>query len=295
MQLRECPQVTDSIDVLPEYSKKTQYEDIYVNDSLEYAMKINSDNGRAIYVPVEKIEIGINDDNKISALVSRTDIPDEVIRDFLDVYTQQKEIGSSDFKAVLFAPSAETASGSPDVFYHKDSYGRDMMGYKYFYYNLSTGWKDVKRGTGTKSAASSITNAALITAGMANKYVSYIQGGANLLQAFYNHYGVNNVTASTSDYLEARLVWDETKQYTYAYDGAWQLGLYTSYIIVKKIGIEEYYYKSGKVPYTSDRTVNVHIYSKHYYDPWDYASQHMYNHVEESITWKTNGITFYFS
>lgn len=275
------------------YSKKTQYEGIYANDAYDYAMKVD-DNGISRYIPLEKIEIGINEDNKVREFSRRTDIPKEVIQDFIEVYEQQKKIGSSNFKAVLFTPAPEIKASSPDVFYHQDSSGRDMMGYKYFYYNLSTGWKDVKRGTGTKTVASSLTNVALITAGMANKYISYAQSGANLLQVFYNHYGVNNVTASTSDYLEARLVWDETKQYTYAYDGEWKLGLYTSYVIVKKIGVEEYFYKSGKAPYTSDRTVNVHIYSKHYYNPWDYASAHMYNYVEEGITWKSNGITFYF-
>lgn len=273
----------------------TEYDEVYFEATAnEYIMRVENSGNDEIYIPVEKISIDINNVNKVDAFLNRTDIPREVLDDFETVYEQQAQLKNTDFTATLFVPKAALASSDPDKIYHKDSYGRDMLSYKYFYTNQSTGWKDVKRGSGVKELARSLKTVILATAGMASKAVSYLQSGASILQAFYDYYSVNNVTASTSDYLQARLVWDETKQYTYAYDGAWQLGLYTSYITLKKVGIEEYFYKSGKAPYTSDRTVNIHIYSKHYYDPWDYASAHIYNYVEERIKWSTNGLTFYF-
>lgn len=289
--------VENSAELPKEYESYSvsEYDGIYENNESDYVLKFASTSGVASYIPVEKIELKANETENINNFLTREDIPKEIRDDIRKVYNEQQLLGTTDFRVDLFAPISTNSSSGPDKLYGTDSYGRQMMGYKYFYYNLSTGWKDVKRGTGTKNAASALKSVILTTAGMANKYISYAQSGISLLNAFYNYYGLNNVTAATSDYLQARLVWDHTKQYTYAYDGAWHLGLVTSYVIVRKIGVEEYFYKSGKAPYTSDRTVNVHLYSKHYYDQWDYAAAYMYNHVEEPIKWKTNGITFYFS
>lgn len=70
-----------------------------------------------------------------------------MLEDFAEVSYEQRMLGNNEFKEVLFAPVATTSSSGPDVFYHTDSSGRNLMGYKYFYTNQSAGWKDVKRGS----------------------------------------------------------------------------------------------------------------------------------------------------
>lgn len=224
------------------YSRCEEFEDIYLSGD-QYVMKVTTPEEN-ILIPVEKVAVPFTDDVAANEFMNRDDIPQEAKDSFLKKY--QSYIAAPESYDVIpamiyFEPAVATRSGSgtPDkIIHYTHTNGAPMMTYQFFFVNSSTGWKNVQKGTSTKDKTSVIYNISLSIASLGKvKVLSYFSAGQTILSAFLSYYGLttNSVTANSQDYFQARLVWDQTEQYTMADHGnGWQTGLVTYKITDRK-------------------------------------------------------------
>ena len=89
--------------------------------------------------------------------------------------------------ATLFAPAA---NGNPDVILKYTYNGYPMQTYQFNYTNCSTGWKDVKKGAGTKDKVKLIKDVAITIGSALSTKLSYFSTGKSILDSFLAYYNL---------------------------------------------------------------------------------------------------------
>lgn len=287
------------------YSESTEFDGIYKSVDGQYAMKVSAENSsktltrssESIFIPVERIDIPFSDTIAVRAFVNRTDIPAEIINDFQDKYESYLNSNSKEKEnvhATLFAPAA---NGNPDVILKYTYNGYPMQTYQFNYTNCSTGWKDVKKGAGTKDKVKLIKDVAITIGSALSTKLSYFSTGKSIWDSFAAYYKLsdNSVSTDTKDYFEARLVWDQVTKYTYTnMAGEWECGLVTYKVNIRTLGQETYFSKSGKGPYNTETAYNTVCSSPHFNDPWATAFNNGRYTVRENISWSTGDVKYDF-
>lgn len=297
------------------YQKTDFAENIFKSEDGHYIMAIQTSDSEnntpytlmqnEFIIPVERIDIDFADKQSVNTFINRSDIPEEIIDDFNNKYKQYLSTDYDELetpRAMFFMPTTTSSGpGLPDKTLYYTYKGYDMMTYQFIYTSLSSGWKNVKKGTSTMDTVKLIKDVSISIGSIISDRLAYFSTGKSIFDAFVSWAGTssNSVSPNVNDYFQARLVWDETVQHTmtdYGGTTSWQIGLVTYKVTIKKLGQETYFANTGKVPYTTDRDYNVTVKSPHYDNPWATAfTSGSYNTQWEYISWSTGSIRYDFT
>ena len=161
---------------------------------------------------------------------------------------------------------------------------------------MNTGFHDVGRGAKTKEEADAAIEFRLAAISMLPG-ISEICGGLSLFEKFCAVCNVGTVNASSGDYCVVRILYDETKQYTYGQQGEdWILGLMSQQIESKDFFAEQYYKNSDPATYQYKTTIPITQKTANYDSPWQKAYQGVaqMQAYDEWVTWSIGTKTFTF-
>lgn len=289
-------------------------DNIYISNG-QYLMEIDGPEDSS-FVPVERVDIAFSDDMAVTNFLNRTDIPQEAKDSFVQKY-QAYEASTEDYMTAptltFFEPDDAIATrsgpGVPDEdnIFHYNYNGWDMMTYQFIYEGLSTSWKNIERGRGTKDLAAAVYDVTITVASEVGSEIarrlSFISTGVSVLTAFLNAFGysANNVSENVSDYFQARLFWDQTEKYTMTdFGGAtsWQTGLVTYKVRIRNLATELYLADTKQIntEITDYENDNVVVKSPHFDNPWKTAfDRGYYNTFWEYVSWEAGGVKYNFS
>lgn len=112
------------------------------------------------------------------------------------------------------------------------------------YYNLSTGYETICKGTAASAAANSMSVVILDLAGYGSVTVALFNSAMNAYQAFADITGTAPVSGSYEDFVQIKLTYDVSTKYTYAdlgYGDGDRLGAVTQKVRLIDIDILQYY------------------------------------------------------
>jgi len=112
------------------------------------------------------------------------------------------------------------------------------------YYNLSTGYETICKGTAASTAANGMSGVILDLAGYGSVTVALFNSAVNAYQAFADITGTAPVSGSHEDFVQVKLTYDVSTKYTYAdlgYGDGYRLGAVTQKVRLIDIDILQYY------------------------------------------------------
>jgi hypothetical protein len=306
-----------------EYTISTEFENIKESDDGFYAMEVASGNDIAL-VPVGRLDIDVVDENVFSATMQRTDISEQAKEEITANREKMIELGSLDgyevtvFSQFLLPEDSRTVVYSMRKKGINRSYGTVVpfgTTYTYETYSgipmviedvvqtgLNTTYKTVASGISAKSTAETAITIALTIVGFSSStLINYVATGISLLSYFLTTVGTSTFTASYTDTLQVRLIYDKTTRSAFLIDSndIWHIGVTTRKVTVTKIGSEQYYYNGGNNGKTLslDRTVSQTIKGSYFDSPYSEAyfrAANNYTPANEQLQWKATDATFIF-
>jgi len=137
------------------------------------------------------------------------------------------------------------------------------------YYNMSTGYETICKGTDTSGVANSMSNMILDLAGYGSVAVGLFNSAMTACQTYADLTGTAPISGSSEDFVQVKLNYDVSTKYTYAdlgYGDGYRLGAVTQKVRLIDIDILQYYAdcKGGKELSTHqvlDRTYTTVNYS----------------------------------
>jgi hypothetical protein len=257
-------------------------------------------------IPVGKIDINLANPNQIIDAINNRLISPEVKERLKMRHKQVVESGYMVAKATFFSPDLLPNNKSVSTSYsaqppYTTTYytynGSQMKSEQLFYDNLDTQYQVISSGSLAKNIADNICNLAVIAVTKI-KYVNFFTTAISLYDAFANAYGASWATGATNDYVQVKLIYDNTDQWTYRnINGDWYLGLVSQKAVISNIASVQYYYNKAKLSgktFERSRNVSVTHKSSDFDSPWAVAYQWCNNHVNETLSWQCGGVLFYF-
>ncbi|MBQ6334251.1 MAG: hypothetical protein IJI46_04190 [Erysipelotrichaceae bacterium] len=259
--------------------RESDYSGYYVDENGNYY----SLNEIGEVVPVEYLEIDYSNEELISRLMDSDELLDDFKEALWEDYLNYQNLPANErYSGIIFIEENEIIDEGA---YYPDSYIYNSSGnyrsIEYIVSNYSTGWNEVKEGTSTKNAISSLVDIAVVILSGGQQFyntaINFFSNGITVLQSFLNfgNFGADySLPTNSHDYFQVRLVFDKYTRYVHhkVSGNSWEVVLVMSKVKLKKIGQETYFASTGLGPNTTDRNVNIIYTSQHYNDYWDYAT-----------------------
>jgi len=156
------------------------------------------------------------------------------------------------------------------------------------YYNLSTGYQTVCRGSRTASAAYGMSGVILDLAGYGSVAIALFNSAINAYQAYAEISGTTPVCGSYEDCIQIKLNYDICTKYTYAdpgYGDGYRLGAVTQKVRLIDAAIIQYYvdYNGGR-EVTTHKELNGIFLTGNFKNPAPVAAANVYMPWVEKIT-----------
>ena len=281
------------------YPMCTEFKDIKESYDGDYAMTL-SISSQTVYVPVGRLDIDLLDNTDFSNAMSQESIPLEVKERLQDQRNQAIELGYDSFSVTYFSPVLiQSSNSSPTTTYYSYN-GHQMRNDQLYSTDMDTGYTYIAQGKTVKEIASETIDIFirdLVTSAIAEQF-PIISNGLSLIE-YFNQYFPTYVTGHTNDFLQIRLVYDVTDQWTYMqdYDGRWKLGLISQNVHIDSAHSLQYYYnatlRDGR-SLESHRYPNIDLPTENFADPWAAAYQWSVQTKREEFTWKVGNVVFEF-
>ena len=155
------------------------------------------------------------------------------------------------------------------------------------YYNLSTGYETICKGTGASVAANCMGDMLLDLAGYGSAAVGLFNSAKTAYQTYADITGTTPVSGSYEDFIQVKLNYDVSTKYTYAdlgYGDGYRLGAVTQKVRLIDIGILQYYADcEGGRELSTHQVLNRTYTSVNYGDPAPIAVASIYELRVERI------------
>jgi hypothetical protein len=207
-----------------EYTIETEFEGVRESSDGFYAMEVDTIIG-AEKLPVGRLDVDLADANAVQALMENVNVSEAVKTAVQekralvlanDIDSLIVTLFSQNLLSVNSLPNADDSllrSSSAQSYYTYN--GSQMMTEKLYSYGLSTGWEYIQSGNNTRTVAATVYNITLAVVSVATKTLGFLAAGISIFQAFVNQFGSSWATGHTSDYAQARLIYDDVSQWTY--------------------------------------------------------------------------------
>ncbi|MDR1328186.1 MAG: hypothetical protein LBK23_01115 [Oscillospiraceae bacterium] len=251
-----------------DYPLDTEFDDIRKSDDGYYAMAVSTSAGEK-YIPVGRLDIDLVNPDNVNTALSRTDIKPEIKEAIQESSALAIESGVGSRVVTLFSqallPKIDLLSNArkptavatlarksratkitpyaPEYTYITYS-GVPMVSERLYYTSVDSNLFTLKTGVTTKDVMATLSTMVVEVAGsFVPTLVSIVTSGFADLYAMYTNANPSAV-GNTKDKAEARITFDEIKQWTYVNppNAAWILGLYSEKLTVTAVYHYQYYW-----------------------------------------------------
>lgn len=249
--------------------------------------------GTDCFQVVETIDIVLTDLDAINQVAKDYNLEKNVLEDIMR-RAEMAIASKNNIASMTIATTPVATKGSYSVDYTYN--GHDMRDTFVYYYNINTGYRDIKEGTAAKSYANGAYNFALVCAGFASTPVALVAGGLSILGWWASHIGSTSFTGSTGDYVQVKVYYDVQDKYTYVDMGSgFQTGLVSQTVKILTNKTIQYWVNSSH-GYEEETVVspNKRVYSPNYDNAAAVAFVHAYNPLNEQMRSTIGDYTLYY-
>lgn len=251
---------------------RTEFSNIYLTPSDDYVMRCNANS----FISVGRLDINLLNDTEYQQALQNPDIPIEVkeaLSEKRELAIEDKHPSNVSFFSPDLVDNSNTATANSEEIY-EDYDGHQMKSVLLSTAGCSSKYQTVEDGKDAYRAAKSITDIVFTMSEDAQEIIPIVGKGMSLFDAFMDLFGDAVIYGNSGDYVQVRVEYDETDQWTYGKIGStWTLGLMTHEAIITEIDVFQHFYDSN-----ANRYQNKHEYpdggriaSPHFDDPWETA------------------------